>query len=439
MLTTVINYIKDNKMINPGEKVVLGLSGGADSVCLLFVLLEYKKIADFSLKAVHINHMIRGEEAYRDEEFVVKLCSNYGIDCLVEHMDIPKISAETGLGLEEAARKERYSFFEKMDTDKIVIAHHMDDLAETVLFNLVRGSGLKGLSSLKAVNGKIIRPLLCVKRKDIIKFLDDKNIDYCIDSTNADIDYSRNRIRKTVMPELININEQAVSHIKDCSEIIAQTEEYVSEIVDEKTKNIFVDGAIDIDKLSKEPEIIQKRIIKQAIIIIANRSKDITMQHVLDIKNLMNTQSGKKVYLPYNLLAYREYEKIFIKNNRKEEIRVLKGSLDIKHIKPVNISDYPQDNYTKWIDYAKIKDGVVLRSRQQGDYIHIKNGTKKIQNLFTDLKIPANKRDEIPLVCDGNEVIWVVGYRLNEDYKVSDETKDIVQITYEEKSNGNRI
>ena len=439
MIQLVCNYIESNNMIVPGDNVVLGISGGADSVCLLFVLLEYKKKIDFSITAVHINHMIRGEEANRDQEYVENLCRDNNIECDSIRINIPMIAKEKGLGLEEAARIERYRIFNQYNADKIAVAHHSDDLAETMIFNLVRGTGLKGLASIKAVNGNIIRPLLCVTRKEIETFLDNKGVGFCLDSTNEQTDYSRNRIRNNIIPELSKINDKAVIHMRECAEYINEAEIYLDNIAQEKYLEICCDSKIDIEQLLMLDEIIKKRVIKKAIVAATGHEKDITSLHVREISRLADLQSGKKINLPYNIYAIREYNHIVFYANKQNDEKEIKGQIVTRVFKNRDNIQYPEDIYTKWFDCAKIKGRLVCRYRKAGDFFHIKNGKKKLQDFFSDIKIPAEKRDDVPLICDDEEVVWIVGYRINENYKISSDTTEIIEVNYitKEIENGN--
>lgn len=437
MIQKIIKYIEDNKMIVSDDKVILGISGGADSVCLLFVLLEYRKKTNFALRAVHINHLIRGEEAYNDQEFVLNLCKENNVECDIYEINIPQLAKEKGLGLEECARIERYRIFSEYNYDKIAIAHHGDDLAETLLFNLIRGTGLKGLTSIRPVNKELIRPLLCVQRKDIEYYLKGRHINYCVDSTNQDIEYSRNRIRNIIIPEFNAINDQAVAHICDTAEFVDEAEKYLSDIVETKITDILQENKLNIIKLQQEPEIIQKRIIKKAIVQASGFEKDITLQHVQDILKLIGLQSGKRLDLPYGIYAIREYDYIVFKRVSENIINKSIGEIEYKKLIDFNKDDYPTGIYTKWFDCAKIKGEIECRYRKKGDYLHIRGGRKKLQDLFSDIKIPSEQRDTIPLICDDKEVIWVVGYRINENYKVSEDTTEIIEITFkEEKRDG---
>ena len=201
MISKVKEYLTKYEMINPGDTVIAGVSGGADSTCMLLSLLEYKKIVDFDLKVVHINHLIR-KEAKEDADFVGKICEKEGISFTCFEDDVEKIAKELGMSVEEAGRKVRYEHFREIakDTGKIAVAHNKNDVAETVLFNIFRGTGLEGLSSLEPVNGQIIRPLLGVTRKEIEEYLKTLNQEFCTDCTNNENEYARNKIRNVILP-----------------------------------------------------------------------------------------------------------------------------------------------------------------------------------------------------------------------------------------------
>ena len=219
----VKTYVEKFHMIEPGDTIVLGISGGADSVCLLKILSKWKESWGISLKAVHVHHQLRGKEADDDEAFVRRLCEGEGIVCQVFHEDVQGIANREKKGLEEAGRLARYRCFTKVCEEvgggKIALAHHQDDLAETMLHHLVRGTGIAGLCSLKPVSGNRIRPLLCLGKEEILAYLEEAGQSWRTDSSNLEDDYTRNRIRHHVLEELkTEVNPQAVRHMAQLSE-----------------------------------------------------------------------------------------------------------------------------------------------------------------------------------------------------------------------------
>ena len=344
----VENYIKENEMIGHGDSVIIGLSGGADSVCLFLLLNALKNKFDFKLYAVHVNHGIRGESADRDEQFSKKLCIAYNVPFMSYHVDVPKIAKEKGLTEEEAGRNERYDIFRKfaqeieeqkaVNSDKetgnvrIAVAHHMDDQAETVLFNMVRGSGLKGIGGMSPVssrktlgdNIRIIRPLLCITKEEILEYLNSKKQEYCIDETNSNNDYSRNQIRNVIIPALNEIQPRTSEHISYMSDDARAALEYV-EVEVEKLYNEAVTVNSEKDNYNicvKSVKELGSYIIKELIIFVLKQMietyKDITKKHIEDVYGLFSIGKGKYVMLPYNLIAKREKDSIVIYKSLEE-------------------------------------------------------------------------------------------------------------------------
>lgn len=232
LMLKIKRYIGANQLICPGDGVVVGLSGGPDSVFLLYALHTLQARLGFTLRAVHVHHGIRGAEADRDEAFSAELCAKLAVPFQAVHVAAPEYAAQHGLSLEEAARILRYEALEtarqQMGTPSawIAVAHHLDDQAETVLHNLVRGAGLRGLAGMENRRNHVIRPLLSIKREDILKWLEQNNIPYVTDSTNADPHYTRNRIRSTVLPELRAINPEASAHIAHSAALLREADAY---------------------------------------------------------------------------------------------------------------------------------------------------------------------------------------------------------------------
>lgn len=443
----VIEFIKDKGIFIGNENVIVGLSGGADSVCLLHILNNIKEVFGLKLHAVHINHMIR-ENAKRDEDFSVKLCEELNIPITVCKTDCIAKAKEMGISLEEAGRNERYRLFNEIGQKEfkgeylIAIAHHGDDVAETVLFNLARGTGINGLSSIKPINGNIVRPLLCLDRNEINEYLHINNILHIEDETNQSDDYSRNKIRHQVIPVLNEITNGASNHIAQTAFMLGEIEDYLS-IETNKAIEEYIEpisnGVLIKNDLTKIHDAIKKRVIHKALIMVAKRARDISSVQIEAVNDLFNLQVGRKRNLIYGMTAYRDYDGIKILqitedlSNNDREIELAKVSIDIID------RDYsqliPNDLYTKWLDYDKITCCPVIRFREKGDYIIINdNNDKKLLNDYMkNEKIPLDKRDSIPVVADGNHVLWVVGYRISAAAKVSESTSKILVLKYTDK------
>ena len=451
MKKKVLEFIRKNKLVKKGNSVVLGVSGGADSICMLKLLSDLQKRLGISLYVLHINHMIRGEEADMDAAFVKKICTKFKVPHRVINVDVPAFAEREGLSEEEAGRYVRYSEFSKyayeVGATKIAVAHNSNDNAETVLMNLARGTGIKGLGGIppkremEDANGnvlEVIRPILCLSRKEIEDYLNENEIEYRNDSTNDSTDYTRNKIRLEIMPLLENINDNAMQNITNASNELADTSDYIEKDVDEAYEEFVTEEGgklfLSDESFAIDP-IVLTGVIRKMIEHLAGKLKDITRIHVGDVVSLSEKQVGKKIDLPYSIVAEREYEGISLSCESNE------AELET-HSKEVIISfeedDFDRNHieelkYTKWLDYDKIDD-VVVRTRQKGDYIVIDGdgATKKLKKYFIDEKIPRRERDEVLLVADGNHILWVVGHRISEDVKVTADTKKVVKLEYKD-------
>ena len=456
----VLEYIKRHNMIPQGAHVTVGLSGGADSVCLLFLLSEYRDRLDFSLDAIHVEHGIRGEEALSDSDFCVKLCEKLGIKLKVVHVDVPKLAKEQGLTLEEAGRIARYEILSGSGADRIAVAHHGMDQAETVLFNLFRGSAVAGLGGMRPVRGNIIRPLLCLSRPQIEGFLKEKKIAYCTDSTNFDNEIARNLIRNEILPLAGKINPEAVRHINENAEYIRQVEAFLKREAGKRAERYVSeeDGRVllRLDGFSEEENIIKDYVIRECIALSAGRLKDITARHVSSVRELTENTSGKRVCLPYNITVVRNFDRLefmkapesgpakpadekssgtqpeYIDAPAEGSVKLPDGTEFTFSFDPgVSMEEIRKDHrYTKWFDYDKIVGRPCIRQRLKGDRISIRSGSKKLKDLFIEAKIPAAMRDHIFMLCDGQDIIWVPGLRIGEKYKVSEKTKKIWKVEW---------
>lgn len=466
MLYQVCAYVKQNTMINKGDRIVVGVSGGADSVCLLYVLNELKAEYDLTLIVVHVNHGIRGKEALRDQLYVEELSKKLDLPYYGYERQVKKLAAEEGLSEEEAGRKARYDIFFEVckinQCNKIAIAHNRNDNAETVLFHLFRGSGIKGLSGIDPVRKielkqgivTLIRPLMCISRPVIEEFLSSRGIHYETDQTNLSNDYSRNKIRNQLLPIAVSeINTNAILHIAEAAGQLREIEKFVQKSTLERYQALVVKKEnkfqISVMKLKNEDIIIQKGIIRMILDNLAGRLKNIEAKHIDQVLALCDKQVGKQFHLPYDMIAFREYNDIsfFLLGNLKSSSDLFNEPLSIPlpgklHLPEINKVletmvipfekklPIPKNSCTKWFDYDKIENAVVIRSRKEGDYIQINRlgGKKKIKDYFIDQKLPKKERDNCLLVADGNHIMWVLGYgdRISEKYKVDEKTNRIL-------------
>lgn len=480
MLQTVQKRIKELNMIAPGDKVLVGVSGGADSVALLLALVSMQKDMDFTLEVIHVEHGIRGEESLQDAAFVEDLCKRCQVVCHSVTVDVPAYCQESGLGTEEAARLLRYQEFARLAEAmkaKVALAHHMEDNAETILFQMARGSALTGLCGMQPMrqdeNGVLyIRPLLGVHRKEIEEFLQGHGMGYRVDSTNDQLDYSRNYIRKVVLPELERVNGQAVEHIHGAAGQLSEIKDFLSmEVVKawEETAELVNGVKLNLPVLLDLHRVLQKELVYKAIAEVSGGKKDITSTHVEDVLSLCSNQSGRIAMLPNGVIGKREFDVLYItkediakatqggaetetavcalvvSESDLQDILCSGGAKEIPFGKQgeklilsfrentSNPDEIPKKTYTKWFDYDKIKAGFCIRTRKSGDYLinDALGHRKKLKQYFIDEKISSSDRNEMWLITQDNLVLWAVGGRISEHVKVTESTKTIIEITYD--------
>jgi len=481
MIGKIYDYINENNLIENGDRILIGVSGGADSVCLVHVLAELYKDTDIKLFVVHVHHGIRDIEADNDKAFVEELCDKLGIPFCAYRYDVKTVAKKEGLSEEEAGRKVRYeAFFDasvRNKCNKVAIAHNKNDNAETILLNLFRGSGIKGLTgikpkiALKTDTGiiTIIRPLLFVTREEIEAYLRERNISYQTDSTNLQNIYTRNKIRNVILDFAAKeVNNNVIEHITNAGAHLCEVYDFLEKFIEERYRDIVRENQdyyeYDINELGREEPVIQKGIVLKILGKLAGNLKDIEARHVEDVLALGNKQVGKVLHLPYGIMAIKNYGIISIGNrsvldNIMQNKKIMdEADLDIpgktyleqsglcietEIIENKNYKLFPKNSCMKWFDYDKIVNTLKIRTRKAGDFLQINSqgGRKKIKDYFIDMKIPKEERDQILLIADGSHILWILGYgdRISENYKVTDQTKRILSIKIidaKEKKNG---
>ena len=448
-------YIKKQELLKSGDRVIAGVSGGADSMCMLLILLSLKQELDLDIIVAHVNHGIRGEEAKRDADFVEAFCADKGLAFELANADIPGIAKETGTTSEEAGRNYRYSFFcelaEKYRAEKIAVAHNSDDNAETVLFNIFRGSGLGGLKGIlpkRSISGKgskytLIRPVLALSRAEIEEGLKEAGQDFCTDRTNSEDTYARNRLRNTILPMARdNINANVYGHIESLSRQAASVYDFIEQETDKYASCINPitdeDGSktgvsIDIPSMEKLHRVLKQSLIRRAFEMVSGKLKDVEETHIEAIEDLINKQSGKRISLPYDRTATRVYDSIILSSEGSFETldNVSDHGITWEICNREDLTtDIPKEQYVKWFDYEKTGDDLEVRICRDGDYLLIgKEGHKKsLSRFMIDNKIPLQERDKIPLLATGSHVLWVVGYRQDDSCFVTASTKRVLVV-----------
>jgi len=463
----ILQTIKKFDMLSFNDRVLIGVSGGPDSVTLLNVLLSFKKKYNLSFFVAHLDHMLRGEESDKDVNFVKNLAQELGLFCEVKSCNLKKIAQKEHLTLEEAAREYRYKFYletaKKIKANKIALGHNADDQAETILMRFLRGSGLEGLMGIPPVRDKIIRPLIECSREEIEEYCQEHKIGYRIDSSNKEVIYFRNKIRLELLPLL---SKDYNKNIKDITLRLRNIVSEVSAYLDQETEFFFKKVAkrenlekviIDLKKFTSLHPALKRRIIRKSIKVVKGDLYSISFKHNSEILKLTEYQLGEKeIYLPDDLRVNKIYNKIIIykkriSKNQIDEIPatweyniLIPGKTEIKslnievEIKILDSADIKPSLYLKrkkskreFIDYNKVKLPFKLRNRRSGDkFCPLKmKGFKKVKDFFIDNKIPKSHRDLIPLLVDGEDkIIWIVGMRLDNRVKVDSNTKKVLSV-----------
>ena len=558
----ILFYMKRYHMIPENKNIVVGLSGGADSVCLLYVLAALRKKLGLQLCAVHVHHGLRGVEADADEAYVRDICRAWDVPLKAMRIDAAALAKQWGIGCEEAGRRARYEIFEECLQEMggcrgaIAVAHHRDDCAETLLFHMFRGTGLDGMAGIRPVRktereSMIIRPLLETGKTEIESFLQEKGISWRIDSTNTGEDYTRNRIRNRVLPYAEKeICSGAGAHLAKEAQLLAETADFVRSCTRQTLERCRVEAddlkanacgieivehvgrregtaeyrrydkqtiiKLNIELLQQEDIFLQKQCVRECLLEIGT-GRDLTAAHIEAVRHLVGTdcQSGRKLRIPacqleverqFGLLVFHRLERqqdasleqqgvlpeqqdalleqqdaspeqqdasLEQRFDRGRQVGLQTPELPLPehsselHVPGLGVvsvrylqwdeltagekntaageessasagaflKNIPQKKYTKWLDYDKIIQSVVFRTRRSGDYLTIDDNfsKKSLKKYMIEEKIPANERNSMLVLADGNHIIWVPGGRISTYYRVTEQTRVILEVACMEK------
>lgn len=422
---TIEKTIGDNHLIEKGDHIVLGLSGGPDSVCLFSVLYELAEEMGFTMEAVHVNHMFRPGAAEEDAEYVGRLCDKYGILCRQYKVDCIAKAKDEGKTSEEAGRDARYEAFADAASMsegpvKIAVAQNAEDQCETMLFRLIRGTGPDGLAAMaysrRSEGGyDIIRPLLDVRRADIIDYCNAKQLDPRTDHTNAERTYARNRIRLDLIPYIEeNFSSKVTDSLLRLSEILLEDKNYFREKTIEALEEIREGEGVSAAGLAELHKSISSRVIMR-LAKEAGLKEDLANAHIEEILHISKENiTSLKTDLPQGYEAVVRYG----------VLKIAKKGMKKKAGETLMKASFDKEKLMK----AFGTDQITVRTRQPGDYIRLPKGSKKIKKLLIDLKIPQDMRDTVKLACIGKEVLWVAGYRYSAQYKVDENTKEVIEV-----------
>jgi tRNA(Ile)-lysidine synthase len=467
MLKKVRKTIEDSAMLERGEHILVAVSGGPDSVALLQALFRLSAEYQLRLIAAHLNHGIRGDEAKREQEFVSRLCAGMGITCICKAVDIHMLQVGSGKSLEEIGREERYRFLhatsEIYGARKIATGHHRDDQAETILINLIRGSGPEGLRGITPVrDGRIIRPLLHVRRAEILEFLNRERLAYVVDSSNLSPMFLRNRIRNELIPELATrYNPRIVEGLCHMAEIVSREDDYMKDTVQQVLHQWGIvpgtaETLLPIAAFQKLHEAMQRRIIKYLLEAVAPSGNGIGYRHIEAVLAISRPSLHRhtSLDLPCLVCVDREGSVLRIRRVCSRQIRrdtriektpssaysypvevpgmiylsVIGRNIRFEMIDKPCLQEMKNQPGVAFMDFERISPPLILRNHRPGDRINPlgMSGMKKVKSYFIDGKIPCLPRNKIPLLVDDRSVVWIAGERISDRVKVTERTKNVL-------------
>lgn len=461
LIQKVKKTIKKYAMVSEGDHVLIGLSGGPDSVCLAVVMDRLRKDLDLDLSAVYIDHGLRPGETGDDAGFCRKLCDDLQVDFFSEAVNVEKYAEDKGLNKQEAARVLRYKMFDeiaqKTGAARIAVGHTADDQAETVLMRLLRGSGRKGLSGIPPVRNNIVRPLIEVTKKEIEVFLNNAGavhalpLRYIVDSSNLKKDYFRNWIRLTFMEEIKDRNPSAVQDICRTAEILREEDDYLELVVTKTLMRLISrksDNSIEIflTPLRTIEKPVLRRVLRRAISA-TKGLRGIDFVHIEDIIRLVKEgKSGGMLNLPGGIRVVKDYSLLKITTEKPAaisgyglqppgEVEIREADVIIKALIEEKPAERVNERTEVILDAGTMSLPLRIRQRAEGDFFYPLGfgKRKKLQDFFVDEKIPKDERDRVPIVLSGNDIIWVAGYRADDRFRVTERTEKYLRLIISDK------
>jgi tRNA(Ile)-lysidine synthase len=455
-----IEFVQSNDLLKNTESILLGVSGGPDSLVMLELFFKFKNYFGINIAAAHLDHLFRVEST-SEADFVEEKAKNMGLEFYRKKVDVPKIVEEEKMSAESAARRERFKFFReiyfKFGFDLLALAHHRDDQVETILLNIFRGSGLRGLSGIEkrlSLNDmEIIHPLLNLSKKEIIKYCSDHQLKPRIDKSNKENIYSRNIIRNKILPIVEEeINPSVRKVIARNADLIAEEENFLDKSAEKKFLKALISSnnkilKLDLNIIKKYDNVILRRILRKAYQQLNNSLDDLYLDHILELEKLLsNTSTGRGIDLPGDIKVIINYQElVFSKKGMIEEDLIkekIKLNLNTKQYYDYGFTittsvaeaediEFNLDNNTAVLDLDKLNLPLYFRSRKPGDsFVPLgMKGEKKIKDFLIDEKVPRYNRDSIPIIVDSEDnIVWLAGFRISENYKVTDNTNQVLVI-----------
>lgn len=424
----ILEKNRKNKLIEENDKIVVGFSGGPDSVFLVEMLVKLRENINFDMVLVHINHLLRGENSDGDEIFSLDYGKKKGLQVFSRKINITELGKDMGLTLEEAGRKARYDLFkeifEKIGANKIALAHNKDDQLETFMFRLIRGAGLEGLEGIVAKRDIYIRPISEIYKKDIVEYLNENNISYRIDETNLENEFTRNSIRLDLIPF---IEKRYNPKFKDKLYFLIEEIREANRVLEMKFEQYMVNNKLSIKKLKQLDKYLLSKVLIQYLY---SYGIEVSRKKIQLIEDILYKGGSKDISLNREFILKKDYDFLGIEKNTKKEDNCIK-EVELEVPGQITFGDYIIEAvlsneilYDKQNFYTSLKKGdkLKIRSRNDGDRM-IPIGMiseKKVKDILINEKVPKEKRDTIPLVLHNEEIVWIAGIKGNEKYKNSD-------------------
>lgn len=416
----VIQYIEKEHLFSSNDKILVALSGGADSVALLCVL----HTAGYPCEAAHCNFHLRGKESNRDELFVRQLCRKYGIHLHTIDFNTTQYATEKRISIEMAARELRYNWFEKIKKEckanVIAVAHHQDDSVETMLLNLIRGTGITGLLGIRPRNGAIVRPLLCINREEIIRYLQQIGQDFVTDSTNLEDEYTRNKIRLHLLPLMQEINPSVKNSLIETSNYLNDVATIYNKVIDETKKKIITPEGIRIDALLDAPT-------PEALLFETLHPLGFNSAQIKDIASSLHGQPGKQ-FISKEWRVIKDRNLLLLESIRPEDGTTLPYQLIKEEREYSPDFQIPRDKKTACFDADKLTEEIHCRKWRTGDtFIPFgMKGRKKVSDYLTDRKFSISQKERQWVLCCGERIAWLIGERTDNRFRIDETTKRVI-------------
>lgn len=474
IIKKVQKTIKQHKMLCAGQSVLIGVSGGADSVALLLVLESLAEDNKWKLAIAHVNHGLRGKQADADADFVSGLARKLDLPYYIAKPDVAGKSRKNKIGIEEAGRRERYAFFHKIARihgyDKIAVGHHKDDSAEQILLNLIRGTGPEGLGGISPVKGIVIRPLTQILRTEIETFLKEKQICWQEDASNKDNGFTRNRVRNQLIPELKTFNPRITQTLCRLGEVMQEENIWARQLLEPVFKQAVLSKnpekiVLCVKTLADQPRAAKRRVLKKAIEEIRGGPGGIELKHVDQILSIVNPAGGpaRQIHLPGRILAVSDGNQLVLTkeksplrsdhlcgNNQKipvfsyqieaDKLQEQTTSVWIEEINARicfkyfynydSINSFKNKNKIAFMDFDRLTFPLTIRNVYPGDRFTPlgMRGSMKVSDFFINMKIPRSRRRYIPVIQSPDGIVWIGGFRIDQSVRVTDQTKKLLKI-----------